>query len=300
MSSEMMVIDMVALERTAEQLVQSKYSTERNPVDALWLIATGAGLGIDPATSLRAIHVIKGKPVLSADLMSAVAMRHPACEYLIVRKMTAELCEIATKRRGWPEEVVMSWTSEDAKRAGLSGDNWRKYPQAMLKARCLGQIVRAAYPDALMGCYVEGELDEQRAPRTVEDAEVFVPEHIELLGACADSDGDDRDTTQDTTAKDWSEDEQWKRAQKFYRVLISEGDVLDRGELEQVHIYTRRILGVTSSKHIDPTRFRRLNSQIAAVPVEDRAEWLRSKVAATHPNPIETDLAGPERTPSAA
>lgn len=158
-------IDMDALERSAEHLVQSKYSTERNVADALWLIATGAGLGIDPATALRAIHVIKGKPVLSADLMSAVAMRHPACEYLIVRKMTAEECVIATKRRGWPEEVVMSWTSEDAKRAGLSGDNWRKYPQAMLKARCLAQIVRASYPDALMGCYVEGELDEAPEPQ---------------------------------------------------------------------------------------------------------------------------------------
>ncbi len=173
MSSEMMVmpqLDLAALERAAQQLAQSKYSAERNPVDALWLVATGAGLGIDPATALRAIHVIKGKPVLSADLMSAVAMRHPACEYLIIREMSAERCVIATKRRGWPEEVVMTWTMEDARRAGLAGgDNWKKYPQAMLKARCLGQIVRAAYPDALMGVYAEGEIEEtaEAAPEAI-------------------------------------------------------------------------------------------------------------------------------------
>jgi len=296
-----------------EQIVRSPACPVKNPADALLIVMTGAELGIQPMRALSSIHVIKGRAVLSADAIAGVVRKSGLCASLSMVELSDERCVYRTTRKDDPAEQTYTFSLDDARKAGLlNNENYKKHPRAMLRARCIAAICRAVYPDALMGVYADGELVEDvttlqinRAPRHAEpeefeDAEVFVPEHIELLGACADSDGDDRDTTQDTTAKDWSEDEQWKRAQKFYRVLISEGDVLDRGELEQVHIYTRRILGVTSSKHIDPTRFRRLNSQIAAVPVEDRAEWLRSKVAATHPNPIETDLAGPERTPSAA
>ena len=50
---------------------------------------------------------------------------------------------------------------EDAKRAGLGGkDNWRKYPKAMLRARCISGALRAWAPDAIgAGVYVEGEIE---------------------------------------------------------------------------------------------------------------------------------------------
>lgn len=261
--SEMMIapqLDMTALEQAAKQLVQSKYSTERNLVDALWLIATGAGLGIDPATSLRAIHVIKGKPVLSADLMSAVAMRHPACEYLIVRKMTAEVCEIATKRRGWPEEVVMSWTSEDAKRAGLSGDNWKKYPQAMLKARCLGQIVRAAYPDALMGCYVEGEIeDAAQEPARATVVQAAPPAPLQLEGDVVD------------VTPEVDEVGRW-------RDLMGEcglsGDALPAASAACAQGF-----GLASVRDLPTAKLGKVNDKLAGMTPDARREYMNDKIA---------------------
>jgi hypothetical protein len=146
-------------------VVKSGLCGVSNPADALVMMMTGAELGLSVMQSLRSIHVVKGRPVLSADLMGAVVRRSPVCEYLRVVEMTPERCTIETKRTDDPEPTTMTWAAEDAKRAGLWGKgNWRTYPQAMLKARALSQIARAVYPDALMGVYVEGELDDTPAP----------------------------------------------------------------------------------------------------------------------------------------
>jgi hypothetical protein len=283
------------------QIVQSPACPVKNAADALLIVMTGAELGIPPMQSLRGLHVIKGRAVLSADAIAGVVRKSGLCASLALVELTNERCVYKTTRRDDPAEQVYTFSLDDARQAGLLGnDNYKKHPRAMLRARCIAAICRAVYPDALMGVYVEGELiDEQqvesqihRSPQAAAPREEFEDAQLVEDSEAASNSPEDLGGSE-AAPKDWSEDEQWKRAQRFYRMLISEGDVLDRDELEQVHIYTRRIMGVTSSRHIDPARFKKLNSQIAAVPVEDRAEWLRGKIAEMHPNPIETQLDKP-------
>jgi hypothetical protein len=143
----------------------------RNPADMALVMHMGDVLGIDPRQAIWSMHVIDGKPNMSADLMAAVCSRSPLCEYLMPTVMTPTRVEYAAKRRGWPSEVRMSFTLEDAQRAGLAGrDNWRKYPMAMLKARCLAMICRATWPDLLAGVYDPDEL----APASASESPVRV------------------------------------------------------------------------------------------------------------------------------
>lgn len=139
------------------------------PADVFLTIMTGHELGMSPMQSIRAIHVIEGKPTLSADLMGALAMaRRDVCEYLRPVELSAAVATYETKRVGWPESMRMSFTMEDAQRAGLTNkDNWKKYPAAMLKSRCLAAIVRAAYPDLMLGIYDPDELEPSAEPRNV-------------------------------------------------------------------------------------------------------------------------------------
>ena len=52
----------------------------------------------------------------------------------------------------------MTWTFDQAKKAGLTNkDNWKNYPRAMLRARCIAEGVRAVYPAALGGMLVAEE-----------------------------------------------------------------------------------------------------------------------------------------------
>lgn len=131
--------------------------------DVLIVLMTGTELGLSAMQSLRGIHVIKGKPALSADTMGAIVMGDQRCEYLQLTRWTQNECEYETQRRGQSKPVTVSFTMEDAKRADLLGNHmWKKYPQEMLKARALTKICRAVYPDICMGLYDPEELTDSQ------------------------------------------------------------------------------------------------------------------------------------------
>jgi hypothetical protein len=146
--------------------------------DVFVTIMAGQELGLPPMASLRGIHVVKGKPVLSADAMVAVALRSGQCEYFRCIDESNIVATYETKRVGSPKPQTMSWSIEDARAAGLAGgDNWKRYPRAMLKARCKAALARDVYPDVLAGVYDEDEAREfgdrpQASPAEYIDAEV--------------------------------------------------------------------------------------------------------------------------------
>lgn len=297
----------------AKTVVRSSICAVKSPEDALMILLTGAELGLSAMQSLRGIHVVKGRPVLAADTMGAVVRKSGVCATLRLVESTDERCTYMTRRKDDDHEESVTWTMEDARRAQLGGDNWRKYPKAMLRARALSAICRAVYPDVVAGLYDPDELDAlpaQAAEVTQIHREPFQSSQGEEGSRKVHEQPRDRnDDIEDAefeeaepapnspadvgydapVPQDWSEDKAWQTQQRRYRALISEGDVLSRDELVLVHEYTRKILGVTTSKHIDPTRFRKLNDQIQAVAVEDRAEWLRGKIAELAPNPIQAE-----------
>ncbi len=125
---------------------------------ALLVMATGHELGIPATAALRSIHIISGKPVLSADLMVALVKRSGICEYFRVVESTDERAIYTTKRRGDPE-VKQAFSIQDAKRAGIGGGgNWSKYPRVMLRHRAAAELARLVYPDVILGVYAEEEL----------------------------------------------------------------------------------------------------------------------------------------------
>ena len=146
---------------------------QRNPANVLVQIITGRELGLGAMQAIRSIHVIKGKPTMSAELMAALVKRSPECEYLQLVESTDEIATYETKRRGDPKPTRMSFTMEQAKRAGLATpqSNYGRHPAAMLRARASAAICRAVYPDLLLGIYEESEADEIRARDRAEQVE---------------------------------------------------------------------------------------------------------------------------------
>lgn len=132
--------------------------------EILMTIMTGSELGLAPMQSIRAIEVIKGKPTLKAETMTAlVRARRDVCEYLRLTVSTPTIATFETKRVGDPSPTTMSFTAEDAKAAGLLGnDNYKRFPAAMLRARCASAICKAVYSDLLLGVYDPEELAPER------------------------------------------------------------------------------------------------------------------------------------------
>lgn len=128
-------------------------------------IIIGRGLGLTDFDAMTGLHIIKGKAVLAANLMAAAIKRAGKYDYRATVNDT--VCEITffqrTDARAWEEIGATSFSMEDARRAQLGGDNWRKYPRNMLFARCISNGYKAFCPDALGAApvYVEahGEME---------------------------------------------------------------------------------------------------------------------------------------------
>lgn len=157
--SELAIIPMQELAKTLSVSALIPAALHNKTPDVLAVMLTGQELGLGPMQSLRAIQIIKGKPTLSADLMGALCrQRRDICEYIKLVESTALVARYETKRAGDPSPTPMSFTIEQAKTAGLTGDNWQKYPAAMLRARALSALCRAVYPDLILGLYDPEEL----------------------------------------------------------------------------------------------------------------------------------------------
>ena len=128
------------------------------PGDVLVTLITGHELGLSPMQAIRGLHVVRGRAVMSADLAVALTKRHPSCRYFRVVSTDDKAATYETLREGDPEPTRMTFTAEQAKQAGLGGDNWRKYPAAMLRARCSLALARAVYSDIMLGVYDPDEL----------------------------------------------------------------------------------------------------------------------------------------------
>lgn len=147
--------------RLANILIASRLMPEalRTPEAAFAVIMTGRELGLTTMQSIRSIHVIKGKPVMSADLMIALAKRSPECIYFRLVESTDTIATYETKRTGDTEPTRLSFTIEQARTAELMGNGtWKKFPAAMLRARCAAALCRIVYADRLLGVYETDEL----------------------------------------------------------------------------------------------------------------------------------------------
>ena len=129
-------------------------------------IIIGRGLGLTDYDAMTGLHIIKGKAVLAANLMAAAIKR--AGKYDYRAECTDSECTIVFYGRtmdGKMEQIgTTEYTMDDAKRARLTGgDNWQKYPKAMLFARCISSGYKQHCPDALGSApvYVEahGEME---------------------------------------------------------------------------------------------------------------------------------------------
>ncbi len=133
--------------------------------DVLVSIMAGQELGLSPMAALRGVHVVQGKPVLSADTMVGIVLGSGLAAYFSCVAESDESVTYETKRVNSPQPQRGTWTMADAKRAGLTGNpTWAKYPRAMMKARAKAALARDVYPDVLAGCYDPDEASEFTPP----------------------------------------------------------------------------------------------------------------------------------------
>lgn len=177
------------LDEWANKLFESGMFTDAKSVaQAFVKIAAGAEIGLTPFQSMTGVHFIQGKPVVGAGALASMLDRAPY-NYTTDWEPSIEAptaCTITVFKHG-VERGKARFSLEDAKRAGLTGGNWQKYPTDMLFARTVSQAARRYAPGATgTTFYVEahGEMEIQpdgvtAKPRTRVTAEVITDAEVE-------------------------------------------------------------------------------------------------------------------------
>ena len=168
MSKEMMIhtelSDYEQVRKVAMDIVKSRLFGVDNAEQIITLGLISRAEGRPLVDGVQRYHIIKGKPAKKADAMLADFQLSGG----IVRWLKYIDSEVAAefKHPCSPEPVIVRWTDDDVKKAGLGGGMHSKYPRQMKKARVISEGVRLCYPAACGSMYT---------PEEVQDFEVVKP-----------------------------------------------------------------------------------------------------------------------------
>lgn len=155
--------------------LMAMFDQDGKPENAAAKVMAGMELGIGPMASIRGIHMIKGKPSLSGDLLASLVKR--SGRYDFRSSVKADRATVTIYDRGEALDPV-DFTIDDAKTAGLtSSDMYKKYPGDMLFNRAMVRAVKRHCPEVGGGAvYIEDgdePLGEAPSPFAASDGDVI-------------------------------------------------------------------------------------------------------------------------------
>jgi hypothetical protein len=195
----------------AESVVKSGLFGIKSVDQALALMALCEAEGMHPMRAVQEYHVIQGRPALKADAMLARFQARGGSVKWVSYTDDKVAGEFTHPQGG---TLLVEWTMARAKTAGLTGkDNWKNYPRAMLRSRCISEGVRAVAPGVATGMYtVEEVQDMSPAERQMGDVEQVDPWTAEQQAEAAEA-----------AAKGIDAYQEWWKAQPddFRRLAVS-------------------------------------------------------------------------------
>jgi hypothetical protein len=145
----------------------------RKPANVVVAAMTGRMYGWDALTAMRNGHVIESSYAIKPEALLGMVR---AAGHSVVGEMKADSATVTGKRADTGDELTITFSVEDAVRAGLvqikdgkpyarssSGTRlpWEQYPMMMCYWRAVGLLCRALFSDVTLGLYTAEELGAQ-------------------------------------------------------------------------------------------------------------------------------------------
>jgi len=147
------------LQRIAKTFASSGLFGIKDPDQALALMLIAQAENKNPALIARDFNVINGKASKNAEAM--LRDFQASGGRIEWQTLTDECASALFSHPLSPKPVLIDWTLERAKKAGLAskeGGMYTKYTRAMLRSRCISEGVRSTAPGATSQMYTPEEL----------------------------------------------------------------------------------------------------------------------------------------------
>ena len=180
------IVPLADIQQMAEVAAKSRMFGFKNSEEAMAIMLLCQAENLHPAIAMRDFHIIQGRPALKADAM--LARFQQAGGSVQWKDYTDEkVTGVFSHPSGGSLEV--SWSLAQAKSIGIANkDNWKNYPRAMLRARCVSEGIRSVFPGCVVGIYAPEEVQDFEPPKerfmgTVERVQDVPPVEVVEDGA---------------------------------------------------------------------------------------------------------------------
>lgn len=133
----------------------------------LAVILTGRELGLPPMLSTRSIRLVDGNPVISADVLLGAFKRPSVGGRASFVALSDKIATIWLRHPNGDEHTESFTIAMAATAKLLDKDNWKKYPQAMLRSRVITAGLKSLGWEPAAGVYNADEAEEIEAARGI-------------------------------------------------------------------------------------------------------------------------------------
>ena len=130
----------------------------RTPEAAIAIMMTGREYGIGVMRSFQNIYFIKGALSMAPKMKYAMARKSGLLAKFTIKEGD-DWVEATAQRKDDGSVFNVKYTMQMAQKAGLaSKDNWKSFPQNMLRWRAIGYVLELAVPEIVGGLFSPDEL----------------------------------------------------------------------------------------------------------------------------------------------
>lgn len=174
------LVDLQKHQNFCTQLMKMPHYAKMGEVGIFAITQKAKSIGMDPLEALNGgMYFVNGKVELQSQAMIGLIRKHGHSVQLDPRS-TKTNAIMHGRRADNGDTWTVSFSIDDAKRAGIYKNVWEKYPDAMCQWRCVSMLSRFLFSDVLKGCYIVGEIKECPELETAMCEEIQMAEEKQL------------------------------------------------------------------------------------------------------------------------
>jgi hypothetical protein len=178
--------DMIQVDYTlnlVQKLMRTPHYAKLGETGIFAIVQKAKSVGMDVLDALNgSMYYVNGKVEMTAQAMASL-IRSKGHSIQKDPSSTSECCILIGKRADNGDTMKAQFSMQDAKRAGLTGQAWIKYPEDMMFWRCLSRLSKQLYSDIIKESYARGEIDDEflnteiprPKPIEIEQAPIVLP-----------------------------------------------------------------------------------------------------------------------------
>lgn len=153
--------DIETMQKMSKQLMQSKHYAAMGEAGIFAIVQKAKSLGINPLEALNgSLYYVQGKVGMSTEMMASL-IRQQGHSIIKDPKSDNTICILHGRRKDNGDTWTVSFSMQDAQKAGLAKNMYDKYPATMLYNRACSTLARQLFPDIIKGTgYTLEELHE--------------------------------------------------------------------------------------------------------------------------------------------